>query len=350
MYALKPNRRRLVGMASMTCIFAFTTLSLSSLPAGAQTAPAPAGASSVCPVLSLGNPNPADDLTPGGFVISGTAYDPSATQGPGIARVDLFLGERDSGGTFLGSAVPGNAPGGNPRAFTVEVQVPALNRGVDFAAYAISAGNGQQTTITFPVFVGTPPTNTTGPTPTPIPTTETLTSTCGSMQPSAVAASALPAASAPASAAPAAPAVAAMAGITACPVLSLGNPNPADDLTPGGYFISGTAYDPAATQGSGVSRVDLFLGECDSGGTPLGSAVPGNAPGGNARAFSIEVQVPNINRGLNFAAYATSAITGQETVVTFPVFVGTPPAKSSVATPTPIPTTETITSTCGSHA
>src|SRR5439155_22187470 len=120
---------------------------------------------------------------------------------------------------------------------------------------------------------------------------------------------------------------------TACPVLSLANPNPADDLTPGGHVISGTAYDPSATQGSGVARVDLFLGERDSGGAPLGSAVPGSAPDGNPRAFSIEVQVPNINRGLDFAAYAISGITGQETVVTFPVLVGTPPVKDSVATP-----------------
>jgi hypothetical protein len=64
----------------------------------------------------------------------------------------------------------------------------------------------------------------------------------------------------------------------------------------------------------------------------------------------VEVQVPNINRGLDFAAYAISSVTGQETVVTFPVLVGSPPAKNPVATPTPIPSVETVTTTCGAHA
>jgi hypothetical protein len=354
MPALKLNRRRVVGMASLTCLLAFATLSLSSLPAGAQSAPVPAA--TACPVLSLGNPSPADDLSPGGMLISGTAFEPTAAQGAGVERVDLFLGERDSGGTFLGSAVPGETAGGDPRAFSVEVQIPDLNRGVDFAAYAISP-NGQQTAVTFPVFVGTPPAKSSSATPTPIPTTENLTSTCGNAMPAAVAASGAPAASAPMGSIPAVPVApmagstgAAVTGTTGCPVLSLGNPNPADDLTPGGYFISGTAFDPAAAQGSGVSRVDLFLGERDNGGTPLGSAVPGNVPGGDPRAFSVEVQVPNITRGLDFAAYAISSITGQETIVTFPVLVGQPPAKNPVATPTPIPSVETVTTTCGTHA
>jgi hypothetical protein len=52
---------------------------------------------------------------------------------------------------------------------------------------------------------------------------------------------------------------------------------------------------------------------------------------------------------LNFAAYAVSAVTGQETAVTFPVLVGVPPAKNPVATPTPIPTAETVTNTCSAH-
>jgi hypothetical protein len=220
--------------------------------------------------------------------------------------------------------------------------------------------------VTFPVFVGVPPTKNPNATPTPIPTTETITSTCPRSQPAAVAAGAAPVVSAaapsatpattapmlpvpPASPVPAASAVPAMVTTAAtCPVLSLGNPNPADDLTPGGYFISGLAYDPSATQGSGVARVDLFLGERDNGGTILGSAVPGEVAGSDPRAFSLEVQVPNINRGLDFAAYAIS-LTGQQTAVTFPILVGVPPAKNPAAAPTPIPTTETTTSTCAAH-
>jgi hypothetical protein len=349
MFAIKPRRRRIVGVASLTCSLAFVILSFASLPAGAQSV-----APSACPVLSLGNPNPADDLVTGGMFISGTAYDPTATQGSGIARVDLFLGERDSGGTFLGSAVPGST-GGDPRAFSVEVTIPVMNRGVDFAAYAISASSGQQTTVTFPVFVGVPPAKNPVATPTPIPTIETVTSTCPQSSSAvvasapAVAAVATPAAPAVMVAVPGAPAVAAVAAASTCPVLSLGNPNPADNLIAGGMFISGTAYDPTATQGSGVSRVDLFLGERDNGGMFLGSAVPGSAAGGDPRAFSVEVTIPTLNRGVDFAAYAVSARSGQQTTITFPVFVGVPPAKNPVATPTPIPTIETVTSTCASH-
>jgi hypothetical protein len=128
-------------------------------------------------VLSVANPSPGDTLIPGGLIISGTAFDPATTQGAGIERVDLFLGTRESGGTILGSAVPGSA-GGNPRSFSLEVQVPKLDRGVDFAAYAISAVTGQETAISFPIFVGTPTTNGVA-TPTPVPTTQTVTSTCG---------------------------------------------------------------------------------------------------------------------------------------------------------------------------
>jgi hypothetical protein len=166
------------------------------VPAGAQSAPTTAtGGTGNCPVLSVANPSPGDTLVPGGLIISGTAFDPAAKQGSGIARVDLFLGERDAGGTILGSAVPGSA-GGNPDEFSVEVQVPnSLNRGVDFAAYAISSVTGQETAISFPIFVGTPTSNGVA-TPTPVPTTMTVTSTCPSGQPASMASSA-PAAAAP---------------------------------------------------------------------------------------------------------------------------------------------------------
>src|SRR6202040_3256628 len=91
---------------------------------------------------------------------------------------------------------------------------------------------------------------------------------------------------------------------TACPFLSVGNPNPGDDLIPGDYFISGSAYDPAATSGAGITRVDFFLGERDQGGTFLGSAIPGNVSGGTARQFNTKVTVPDENTSVDFAAYA----------------------------------------------
>jgi hypothetical protein len=97
-------------------------------------------------------------------------------------------------------------------------------------------------------------------------------------------------------------------------------------------FISGTAYDPAAPR---FLQSTWFLGECDNGGTFLGSAVPGDVAGGRPRAFGVEVQIPSLNRGVDFAADAVSAISGQQTAITFALFVGLPAVKNPVATPTP---------------
>ena len=350
MHVSKPSRRGVVGLATLSFSLIFAALSLTSIPAGAQTAPATTTmGSTACPVLSVANPSPGDDLNAGGVIISGQAFDPAAAQGAGVSRVDLFLGLRDQGGTILGSAVPG-AGGSDPRAFSVEVQVPDLNRGVDFAAYAVSSVTGQETVVTFPIFVGAPTKNGVA-TPTPIPIETTITSTCPNGTPSTVTTSApAPAAvaAAPSMVAPSTaasvPSTATMRTGASCPVLSVANPSPGDDVLAGGLIISGTAFDPTATQGSGVQRVDLFLGQRDQGGTILGSAVPGETAAGNPHAFSIEVQVPKLNRGVDFAAYAIGD-NGQQTIITFPVFVGVP-TTNGVATPTPIPTTETVSSTC----
>jgi hypothetical protein len=351
MDVLKPSRRRIVGLASLTCSLAFIVLGVAGAPVGAQSAPT---LRAVCPVLSLGNPNPGDDLIPGGYFISGSAFDPSATSGSGVSRVDLFLGERESGGTFLGSGIPGTGNAGDPRSFTVKVTIPDENRGLNFAAYAVSASSGLETAVTFPVLVGVPPAKNPAATPTPVPMVENVTSSCSgasgavSSAPAAPAAAGTPAAPAAATAATSTRAVS-TAGAS-CPVLSLGNPNPGDNLITGDMFISGTAFDPAATSGSGITRVDLFLGERDTGGLFIGSATTGTSAGGDPHGFTIKVSIPSgINRGLDFAAYAVSALTGQETTVTFPVFVGVIPAKNPAATPTPIPTTETVTNTCSAH-
>ena len=141
------------------------------------TAPvtAPAVAQSGAPVLQLANPNPGDTLLLGDYIISGLAYAPgqSGSQGVGVDRVEFFLGSRDAGGTFLGSAVPGqsgdlNATPGSLLAmggFVTRVTVPNQNRGgsTTFFAYAHSSVTGQETVVSVPVSVGAPPT----PTPRP---------------------------------------------------------------------------------------------------------------------------------------------------------------------------------------
>jgi hypothetical protein len=340
--------RRLVGAGALASSLLLAGLSFASLPAGAATAPS---STTVCPELSVANPSPGNNLVAGGLVISGEAFDPAAPAGTsGIERVDLFLGLRDQGGTILGSAVPGAVGGENPRFFTTQVTIPDVNQGDVFAAYAISSVTGQQTSVSFPIFIGTPATHASGATPTPVPTDVTMTSSC----PAGVASSA-PAASAPAVSAPsvsmtpsAATSTGAMTASNACPVLTVANPGPGDTLNAGDVFISGSAMDPAAAMSgnSGVERVDLFLGARDQGGTFLGSGVPGTGPGSSPAAFTVKVTVPDLGRGADFAAYAIGD-NGQETTITFPVFVGNTPVNTSgLSTPTPVPQTQTHTSTC----
>ncbi len=356
MRGTQPRLRHLVGAATLTGSLLFAALTFASLPAGAQTTTA-AVATASCPVLSVGNPSAGNTIQQGDYVVSGEAWDPAASSGSGIARVDMFLGPRDEGGTFLASAVPGL--GNNPRAYSVTVNIPTVNEGNTFAAYAISAVTGQETAVLVPIFIGTP-TRSVGATPTPLPTTETVISTCpGGAAAATPAAAGMPMASTGASSGgastastpvPAAPAAggsttAATTGANSCPVLTLGNPNPGDVVAAGDLVISGGAYVAGANPAPGVSRVDLFLGPRDQGGTFLGSGTPGTGQAGPT-SWSVTVTIPDWGRGSSFAAYAIGA-NGQESSIIFPIFVGTVPPRNGVgATPTPIPQNVTTASTC----
>jgi hypothetical protein len=270
---------------------------------------------SSAPVLQLANPGPGDVLSQGDYIVSGVAFDPTVTQGIGIDRVDLFLGQRDSGGVFLGEATLGQDQG-NPRGFQVKVKLPdGTNGGRDFVAYAVSSATGEQTSESVPVFVGAVPTATpiTSNAPTPIPLSVTTHSTCGSSPRAASTRGQQPTTVAPVA--------------NVAPVLDLANPHPGDVLPNGDVIIDGVAFDPSATQGTGIDRVDLFLDNRDEGGLPLGSGSPADT-----HAFQIKATLPNTaNGGHNLFAYAHSSITGQETVQQVPVFIGAAP------TPTPRP-------------
>jgi hypothetical protein len=350
MRGTRPRLRHLVGAATLTGTLLFGALTFASLPAGAQTSAALTTASLSCPVLSVGNPNPGDFIQSGDYVISGAAWDPNATSGSGIQSVSVFLGQRDLGGQFLGTTQPGI--GANPRAFSLTVTVPDnINAGTNFSAYALSSVTGQETAVTYSIFVGQPTRNTGLSTPTPVPTDQTITTTCPHNAAAAPAAPVSPNAPAPAGTPLPAPPVpvgqAAGAGVlaNACPILTIGNPTPGGLVPAGGQVMSGSAAVPNLAPGTGILRVDLFLGERDQGGQFLGSAMPGSGSAGPA-SWSITVTVPDLGRGLDFAAYAIGT-NGQETATTFPVFVGAVPTRSGVgATPTPIPTTSNTTTTC----
>jgi hypothetical protein len=268
--------------------------------------------------------------------VSGVARDPASTSGDGIDRVELFVGNRDLGGTEVGAAVPQQG------VFAVTAKLPGnVIGGTSFFAYAHSSVTGQETAVSVPVFLGAAPT----PTPrsgtdvvaTPVVPVVAQASCVPVTSSSAASASTAPTTTGSNTAPVTAPAVA-ISGPpevgAGAPVLQLGHPNAGDTLLLGDYVVSGLAYVPGLAGGAGVDHVDFFLGSRDAGGTFLGSAVPGQSAGLAVGGFATRITVPNQNRGgtTMFFAYAQNSVTGQETVVTVPVSVGVAP------TPTPRPT------------
>ena len=316
-----PRSRRSIGLASLAVV-ALAIVGTASVPASADQlaiATCPGGP----PVLQLSNPSPGDVLSQGDYIVSGVAFDPSASSGSGVSRIDLFIGQRDSGGIIVGSVVPQI-----DHSWSIKATLPSNTTGQhDFVAYATSSIDGQETSISVPVFVGA------APTPTPIPS-------AGSNPPSPVALSSAThsscsgGSSATAPSAPAAPAVqvapAASGPVAAIPgqgpVLSLANPSAGDVLPTGDIIIEGAAYDPNATSGDGVDRVTVFLGNRDNGGTIIGTGTPGAD-----HMFRVDAKVPaGMTGSHDFFVYAHSSVTDQETAVEVtPVYVGVAP------TPTP---------------
>ena len=299
-----------------------------------NTAAAPADAApaaqAICPggapVLSLANPDPGDVLSTGDFVVSGAAFDPVVTSGSGIARVDLFLGDRDNGGLFLGSTTPA----ASGQLFQIKANLPnSANGGHDFVAYAYAL-NGQETTVAVPVFVGAAPT----PTPTssnlaPVALVESTTSTCRA---SSVAAPVAPAAAATPSApaAPGAPSspVAPQVPLTtsAAPVLQLANPAPATCCPTPTWSSKAWPMTRPRPRARASIRSKVFLDSRDSGGVIVGSGVPGAAGTLSNRAFRITAKLSNVsNGGHNLVVYARSSrFTGQETFTSVPVASSAP--------------------------
>lgn len=290
MLAFTSLKRRLLGAVGVASTTAFVLISLST-PATAQPVTTP----TAWPVLQLANPGPGSVISNGDYIVSGMAYDPTATEGSGVSRVDLFLGNRDEGGTFLGSAVPGQdlIQGVSPdtrlatTGFQIKVTVPtSASGGQDFYAYAFSSSTGAQTAVEMPVFIGAEPTAT--------PSTST------SAQPKIDIVQLQPAVAA-----------------TGAETFSLANPHDGDVVLNGDYVVSGGV-------GAAIDRVELFLDSRDSGGAHLGTVVP---TGGS---FALTVTLPtNVSGGHNFVAYARSSLTGQETQVSIPIYVGAAPTPTA---------------------
>jgi hypothetical protein len=293
------SRRPVAGVASLAGLLLVVSVGASAAQVGA--APTSQATCTNAPALSLANPSAGDVLLHGDYIVSGVARDPSFPDGEGVESVQLFLGQRDLGGIMLASATPEDG------VFRATVEIPdSMNGGMDFVAYAQSSTSGLESRVSVPVHVGAAPTPTPRPerevAQTPAPTATTLASCAPASETSPVVATA----------------VAEIAATQAVAQFHLANPSNGDTLLSGDYMISGSAVD--------IDRVDVFLGSRDAGGFHLGSVTPEND------RFQMEVDIPNRwSNHTDLYAYARSAINGQETVVSVPVFVGAPP------TPTPRP-------------
>ena len=107
----------------------------------------------------------------------------------------------------------------------------------------------------------------------------------------------------------------------------MGNPNADDVLSRGTLVVTGVAFDPASTNGAGIDSVEFFLDDRDAGGVSLGgTTVPGAANAALPRVYNTLVRIPtNANGQHNFVAYTRSSLSGLETKVSVPVFIGAPP-------------------------
>jgi hypothetical protein len=332
-------RRRLGGGLVLASAAALVIASLSSVPAGAAVT----GSSAGCPTLTVDNPAPGAQLNPGKLIVSGAAFDPGAPSGPGVSRVDFFYGHRETGGKPLGTAIPGetnvSAPGQTGGSssrlggFSVQLDFGDISRGDNLVAYAYSSSSGAVTTVSIPVLVGVQATSTpTGDNTPVVPRATTSSTGCSGggvaavSQPAAAQQPAAPSSGSPAAAPAPAVAPAAVTGATGDkPVLRVENPRAGDLVVVGDTVIHGIAFDPAAPAGtSGVDQVVIFAGLRDAGGRFLGSG--GTGAGGNPEAFAIQVNV-NLNQSgaHTLSCYAHSSVTGQEAVVSVPIFLGAPP-------------------------
>ncbi len=139
---------------------------------------------------------------------------------------------------------------------------------------------------------------------------------------------------------------------TAPVVLDLLNPHAGDTLPPGASIVmNGVAYDPAATQGTGIDKVTLYLDNRDQGGLFLGQATlgqtnpqaPANSEFANA-GFTLKTNsLPNVNSAHTIYVYAHDSQSNKETVLQVPVWVGnSAPTAVPGMTATPVPPTPVV--------
>jgi hypothetical protein len=310
--AIRP-RAQITALVGLTSLVILVGLSMASLPATAQQVQ-PGG--STCPFVDLANPSPGDVVNTGAYVVEGITFDPVTLSASNVSRIEFYLGTQETGGLLLGTAVPGAPPATGPNRFETTLTFPDVSRDDTFNAIAFSNLSGATTIIQRQIHVGaTTPSTGLHPTPSPVPLSITIKRGCPVAVPGPqfVATTTVP-----------------VITITQGngPTLQVGNPNAYDTLSHGPLIVTGLAYDPNSTSGSGVDQVEFFLDDRDAGGQSLGgTTVPGAANPAFPRVYHTTVHIPTQANGLhNFVTYARSSLNGFETKVSIPVFVGVAPS------------------------
>ncbi len=159
-----------LGAGSATSAFAQSTATPTATPVGCVNP-------TIGVHIELENPAPGDTLLSGTqVVINGIAFDTGSTSGPGIASVTVYLGPRDAGGQFLGTASLGqpnpNVPSTSPFAtagFTLRTPaLPTGSGGRSIDVYARSLVGNAEGTLEVPIFLNAAPTPVRGQVPTAV--------------------------------------------------------------------------------------------------------------------------------------------------------------------------------------
>jgi hypothetical protein len=117
--------------------------------------------------------------------------------------------------------------------------------------------------------------------------------------------------------------------------IALLNPKAGDSLPNGASMVlDGVAYDPSASQGTGIDSVSIFLDDRESGGEFLGTATLGQSnpqatPGSQFSTAGFTLKTNALPTGSDphvIVVYAHSTVTNKERVLRVPVYVGTLPS------------------------
>src|SRR5436305_1819771 len=159
---MQQSLTRRLRRSSLRWVAAFgvtAALALPPIPAAAQVGDVTSSGASTpanCTIqLSVGNPNPGDQEIPHTLIMSGTAVDTTAASGAGIAQVQVFLGNRDQGGAFIGTATFVDNPADAPGAWSITSVIPTnISGGQSVFVYGTSSVSGQAAFVSIPVVVG----------------------------------------------------------------------------------------------------------------------------------------------------------------------------------------------------